>query len=106
MKIIKYISVLLVLIFTNCDKIEETNQISPELELSNEITYFTYKPNSYIETSESDNWLVIHNQNGKLLDYQAYEKNDILVFTALDTTLIATESLVITSLTLSQLKLT
>jgi len=102
MKIIKYISVLLVLIFTNCDKIEETNQISPELELSNEITYFTYKPNSYIETSESDNWLVIHNQNGELLDYQAYEKDDILVFTALDTTLIATESLVITSLTLSQ----
>lgn len=102
MKIIKYLPLLLVLIFTNCDKTEETNQISPELELPNEITYFTYTPNSFIETLESDNWLVIHNQNGKLLDYRAYEKDETLVFTALDTTLITTESLVITTLSLSQ----
>lgn len=108
MRIIKYLLLSSLVIFANCDEIEETNQIDkeeelpPKSELPKKITYLSYKPNSFIETSESDNWLVIHNQNGQLLDYRAYEKEDVLVFTALDTALITTESLVITTLTVSQ----
>lgn len=40
--------------------------------------YFSYKAND--DTSESDDWIIIHNSNGELLDYRAFEKNDFLEF--------------------------
>lgn len=44
--------------------------------------YFTYKANT--DTSESDNWIIIHNENGELLDYNKYEENDFIKFETLN----------------------
>jgi hypothetical protein len=45
-----------------------------------------------------DNWLIIHNDNGELLDFRQYEIGDQLVFETSSTELATTESLTITNL--------
>lgn len=93
--------------FANCDEEISVTEIEKEqeeveMETSKEVTYFTYSPNEYRDTSESDNWLIIHNQNGDLLGYQAFEREDTLVFSANDSLLTETNTLVITTLSARQ----
>ncbi|MFS4492893.1 hypothetical protein [Maribacter sp. 2308TA10-17] len=92
-----------ILLFANCDEKELISEISMEQEkpdtlMPTEITYFTYKVGEFEDTSTTDNWLIIHDQSGKLLDYRSYEQNDLLEFTAIDTTLANSQNLVVTTL--------
>ncbi len=45
--------------------------------------YFEVIIGNNIETEFSDNWLIVHNEEGKIVDYKSYEKNDILHFDTL-----------------------
>lgn len=101
-------SIVCILLFTNCEKENPIGDIKKEQEEPKpeekpeepkEITYFTYKAPDYSDTSESDDWLIIHDQDGKLLDYRPLEKEDVLVFKKMDTALIKTENLTITTFT-------
>ncbi len=70
-------------------KIEEP--VEPQTEI-----YFSANIISY-NTSESDNWIMIHDNDGKLLDYKPYEDGDKVVFEALDTELESVQNLTITN---------
>jgi len=93
-----------IFLFTNCEKADPIEEIKKEQEdpkpdpkEPKEITYFTYKAPAYSETSESDDWLIIHDQDGQLLDYRPLEKEDVLVFKKMDTVLTNTKNLTITT---------
>lgn len=107
MKLTKFaLLVACVVLFANCTK-DETPAPKPDTkedpkldpEEPKEITYFTYKAPAYSDTSESDDWLIIHDQDGKLLDYRPLEKEDVLVFKKMDTALTDTKNLTITTFT-------
>lgn len=107
MKLAKF-SLLIVcaVLFTNCEQADPVEEIEkeqedpkPDPEEPKEITYFTYKAPAYSDTSESDDWVIIHDQDGKLLDYSALEKEDVLVFKKMDTALTNIENLTITTFT-------
>lgn len=80
-------SALLVL---NCSK-EEDKPIDPiskeeKEELPVIENYLTINVRSNYTTEDSDNWVIIYDDNGKLLDYKPFETNDKLEFNAvLDT---------------------
>lgn len=101
-----------IVLFTNCEQEDPIEEIEKEQEdpkpdpkepeepeEPKEVTYFTYKAPDYSDTSESDDWIIIHDQDGKLMDYQPLEKEDILVFKKMDTALTNTKNLTITTLT-------
>lgn len=49
-------------------------------------TYFTVHTFENFHTDETEDWLIIHDQEGKLLDYRSFESGDQIEFTAvLDT---------------------
>ena len=48
-------------------------------------TFFTFKTDASFNTVDSDNWVLIHNQDGDLLDYKSFEAGETLIFQALDT---------------------
>lgn len=86
-----YCLVLSVFLFAKCSKdsvpapedqtITEEPQPEPEPEPEPEpIVYFTFTVDESIDTSYHDNWILIHDENGKLLDYKAYETGDTLEF--------------------------
>ncbi|WP_420601850.1 hypothetical protein [Flagellimonas sp.] len=51
------------------------------------IVYFTFTIDQSINTSEQDNWILIHDENGKLLDYKSYESGETLEFEDLENNL-------------------
>ena len=82
-----FLSALLI----NCEKNEnsdvkpdaEEESVEPEPEVSEEIAkeiYFTVNVDPLLKTSETENWIILHNSDGNLLDYRSYESGDILVF--------------------------
>ncbi|KAB7531047.1 hypothetical protein F8C76_06000 [Flagellimonas olearia] len=52
------------------------------------VVYFTFSSDpAFFDTSTQDNWIILHDSDGNLLDYKPYESGDILEFTALDSEL-------------------
>jgi len=109
MKTLKLIFLIVsAVLFTNCEeadpieeikKEQENTESEEETEEPQEITYFTYKAPNYFNTSDSDDWLIIHDQDGQLLDYRAFEQEDVLVFKKMDSALTSTNNLTITTFT-------
>lgn len=75
-------------------EIEES--VEPKME-----TYFTINIQPSYFTEASDNYVMIHDSEGNLLDYRAYETGDILEFDKLDTELATIESLIITDVAIN-----
>ena len=69
---------------------------SEEPESPTPIVYFTYEIGSNINTKDTNDFILIHDNKGKLLDFKTYESNQILVFEALKDSL--TETISITKL--------
>ena len=65
----------LALLLISCSGDDSPNEI---LEVPVPELYFSFKANN--DTSESENWIIIHNENGELLDYKSFEENDYLEF--------------------------
>jgi len=97
-----------IVLFTNCEKADPIEEIKKEQEdpkpdpkeepkEPKEVTYFIFKAPDYSDTAESNDWLIIHDQDGKLLDYRPFEKEDVLVFKKMDTALTNTKNLTITT---------
>lgn len=97
----------LVFVFANCSKDEtpapdtdskeepKPEEPKPEEPVVPGVTrYFTL--NEAVAFSESDYWLIIHNQDGELLDYRTFKYGDSLIFEALDSELEGTDKLSIT----------
>lgn len=82
-------------LFSNCSKgdtpvkkstPEEPIQKEPE-EIGTDpepIVYFTISIDNSIDTSEENNWVILHDSNGNLLDYRSYESGETLEFEALE----------------------
>lgn len=66
-----------ILILVSCSRDAPFPNENLELPVVEEL-YFSFKANK--DTSESDNWVIIHNENGELLDYKSFEENDYLEF--------------------------
>lgn len=80
----------LVFLLMNCTKNDTTIEkpvVEEESELTEPISevYYTYKTGCHLETSKTDDFLIIHRENGDLLDYKSFEAGDILTFETLDT---------------------
>ncbi|MEX0314054.1 MAG: hypothetical protein AB3N18_07740 [Allomuricauda sp.] len=61
------------------------------------VTYLTYTPDFY--TEDKDHWIIIHNQDGELLDYKSFESGDELVFEAKESELSSTDKLSVSIMT-------
>ena len=84
-------------LFSNCSK-EDTpiKKSTPEEPIQKEpkpdepepdpepIVYFTFSVDNSIDTSKEDNWVILHDANGNLLDYRPYESGETLEFEALE----------------------
>ena len=95
--------IIFILCLSSCNN-EETTSILDEPEdikpKNNEedilVTYFTLNGAGY--SAYEKNWLLIHNQNGELLDYQQYNAGDSITFETEESKLNNTTSLTITTL--------
>lgn len=98
---------LFTLFLAGCSKTEEKifieNQENPDIEEEPEVleqvneTYFTLNvaPN-WLSEDSIDNWIIIHDENGNLLDYSKYKNGDELSFEAINDSV--SENLRITTL--------
>ncbi len=75
-------TILVLLISNNCSKESSMQKIPEKVEDPQLEIYFTLNVDADIDTSDTDNWLIIHDDKGKLLDYMAYESGSKLVFEA------------------------
>lgn len=80
----------IVFLLVNCSKDETTiekpvAEEKPEPEEPISEVYYTYITDCQVDTSKIDNFLIIHRENGDLLDYRSYEAGDILTFETLET---------------------
>ncbi len=104
MKITYSLTLIFILfLFANCSKSENPNpkpddeiQIDSITKEPKSEVYFTYNVDSKVDTSNSENWIIVHKDNGELLDFRPYEGGDKLVFETLENQL--TENLMITTL--------
>ncbi len=94
---LKYPKILLLIlvIFSNCSKEDApVKKLIPEEPVQKEpeepepdpepIVYFTFSIDNSIDTSKENNWVILHDANGDLLDYRAYESGETLEFEALE----------------------
>ncbi|WP_405385007.1 hypothetical protein [Maribacter sp. LLG6340-A2] len=95
MKVIKfgYLSIMVFSLF-NCSKNEDTKEpsIQPEVieaekpvsppEIIEEEIYLTVNIDTNINTTDSEDWLIIHDDNNNLVDYKSYESGDEITFSA------------------------
>ncbi len=102
MRALTFLSIILfsVLLF-NCSK-NDAEQPEPQKEEDKEETlvpevYFSLNINNAWSSDTSEhNWIIIHDENGDVLDYARYENGDALTFEALEDEV--TENLSITTL--------
>lgn len=84
-----FISILLI----NCSKNEnaipkptdeqfDPNENEKDTEFSIPEPYFTLKVDQSFNTNLTDNWVIIHDNNGKILDYSSFENGEDLVYSA------------------------
>ncbi|WP_036381255.1 hypothetical protein [Muricauda sp. MAR_2010_75] len=67
-------------IFYGCSK-DESEEPNPDPTGDEEpemVTYFTFEV--ALSTAETDNWIIIHDKDGELLDYREFEAGDSLIF--------------------------
>ncbi|SDQ16712.1 hypothetical protein [Flagellimonas zhangzhouensis] len=67
---------------------EDPTNETPEEEEPKMVTYFTFE--ALLDTSESDDWIIIHDDEGNLLDFSPYEEGNLLTFDKLDNELSST----------------
>ena len=67
-----------------------------------EEVYLTYRLNEHSDTTEIEYWVIVHNQDGELLDYKSIKEDSTLTFSAIDTALVNTEKLVVTTLSVAE----
>lgn len=103
----KYIPLLLsILTLLNCSKnetspleLETEEQLEPKpeelIEPASEV-YFTFNVANNLQTDKSDDWIILHDDKGNLLDFKPFEVGDSQVLEALETSL--TEKITITIL--------
>src|SRR6056297_8418 len=94
MKKFKFLYLLLIFLsLFNCSKDQTselntaTNQPQAREEQSKEpdtstVTYFTAEVSQEKDTEMTDDYLIIHDNNGKLIDFQSFEKGDSIKFNA------------------------
>ena len=84
------------ILFFNCSKdettfknpeAEEPNEQEPVVEEPKPMVYFTFTVDESYDTSSEDNWIILHDTNGELLDYRPYESGQTLEFEALESEL-------------------
>lgn len=90
----RHIFLLVFIGLTSCMKDEpptsqpvDSESIDEESEtpvVPEKVPYFTYHTHSSRDTSNSDDWLILHDEAGNLLDYGSYEVGDIMRFTILE----------------------
>lgn len=96
MKITKSFTLIIFsfLLTTNCSK-NETHTLEPPIatekpeepvESVSEV-YFTLNIDDTKNTSDTDDWIIVHKSTGELLDFKPYEAGSELIFEALDTEL-------------------
>lgn len=107
MKLNRFVALFgVALILVNCTKDEAAPEKSKDFpepkDEPKEIVYLTYSSQEFEDTLETDDWVIIHDQDGELLDYRRFEKNNTLVFKAMDTSLVKTKNLVVTTVTVRQ----
>ena len=103
MKVVKLATLFLsFLLLTNCGKEDAPeNEIPKEQEEPKKeepkapetVTYLKFNSNLDQSTDHTDDYIVVHDQNGKLLGHQSFEKGDNLVFQTMDTSLVGATSL-------------
>lgn len=91
-----FILVSIFLILVSCSKSESPSE-PPEIIPQQEV-YFTFNVDEEFDTSESDNWLIIHDDNGNLLDFEPYESGSELIFEDLETNV--SDKLIISNLSI------
>jgi len=92
MKFVKLILLFITFAFCGCtsdDKSEEKDE--PNTMNTPEIV-FTLNVNT--ETTNSDNWIIVHNDRGELIDFKTYENGDVLEIEAVST--LVTDKITIT----------
>ncbi|MBU2948144.1 hypothetical protein [Zobellia uliginosa] len=67
-----------------------------------EEVYLTYRLNEHSDTTEIEYWVIVHDQDGELLDYKSIKEDSTLTFSAIDTALVNTEKLVVTTLSVAE----
>jgi hypothetical protein len=91
-----FILVLGAILFFNCSKEEtpiknpdpeEPSGQEPIVEEPEPIVFFTFTVDESYDTSAEDNWIILHDTEGGLLDYRAYESGQTLEFEALESEL-------------------
>tara|TARA_R110000744_G_scaffold378729_1_gene495288 strand:+ start:239 stop:1642 length:1404 start_codon:yes stop_codon:yes gene_type:complete len=91
-----FVLVLVAILFFNCSKEEtpiknpapeEPSGQEPVEEEPEPIVFFTFTVDESYETSAEDNWIILHDTNGELLDYRPYESGQTLEFEALESEL-------------------
>ncbi len=81
MKSFKLILILLFLVVLGCSKNETKENISETKSLQ-EIYFSLNVGNNYINDSSLGNWIIVHDENGNILDYSKYKNGDKLSFEA------------------------
>ena len=64
------------------DENSPDEQNMPEEETTADEVYLTINVNQTYHTDQTDNWIIIHNATGMLLDYRAFETGDSMEFKA------------------------
>lgn len=106
MKVLKfaYLS-FIVFAFFNCSKNEETKESiiqSEEIESENPVSspeiiekevYLTVNIDANKNTTDSEDWIIIHDDNNNLVDYKPYESGDKITFSAYPDSITSTLSI-------------
>ena len=95
MKVLKFAYLSFIIFsFFNCSKNEETKEsiIQPEViesenpvsspEIIEEEVYLTVNIDANKNTTDSEDWIIIHDYNNNLVDYKSYDSGDELTFSA------------------------
>jgi hypothetical protein len=100
MKIIKTSFLLISLLtFNGCSDadLNENTPTTPEPENTSEVLFTL---NISEDTSTSEDWIIVHNDRGELIDYSAYENGDIISIEAMPE--LVTDNIVVTNFTNSK----
>lgn len=74
----KILVLFTIILFTSCNKTDSSND---ELTVEEIVEpYFTLDVKQTWFTGSTDDWIVVHNANGQLLNYESYESGKIIAF--------------------------
>ncbi|MBT2162268.1 hypothetical protein [Zobellia barbeyronii] len=94
MKFLKPIALIIFvfLITVSCSE-NETTTVEPPVNKGEQeepaepvsVIYFTLTVDASTNTKETEDWIIIHNDTGEILDFKSYEAGDVLTFESLET---------------------